>query len=256
MSYDDSYGRGGGGGSYGGDERRGEGSGGARDEYYGGGSQGGDAYGGGASAGGDSYGGERRQQGGGEYGERQGGGYGGGGDSYGDRPSGGYGGSGGSYGDEPRRQEGHHGDYGGASDNFSGAAQHASSHAGDSGDSSLFSTALGMLSGKKSKLQDEGVDEDDAVTQHRKLYGGGDSGGHEQATSGNVGAAAAMQAMKMFTGGKAEDAKGGQSKFIGLAMAQAAKLFDQQSSQGKTVSCLFLSGWMDGCKRVRVKADK
>jgi hypothetical protein len=47
-----------------------------------------------------------------------------------------------------------------------------------------------------------------------------------------------MQALKMFTGGKEDQGKGGQNQFIGVAMAQAAKLFDQQSAQGNTVSIL------------------
>jgi hypothetical protein len=53
-----------------------------------------------------------------------------------------------------------------------------------------------------------------------------------------MGAAAAMQALKMFTGGGGgggNQGKGGQNEFIGMAMGQAAKLFDQQSSQGNTV---------------------
>ena len=133
------------------------------------------------------------------------------------------------YNDEPPRRHG-------GSDEFSGAAQHASSHAGDSGDTDLFSTALGFLSGNKSKIQEEDVDEDDAVQQHKKFYGDGEA--HQQASSNNVGAAAAMQALKIFTGGSGHEAQSGagQSKFIGLAMAQAAKLFDQQASEGKTVS--------------------
>jgi hypothetical protein len=52
--------------------------------------------------------------------------------------------------------------------------------------------------------------------------------------------AAAMQALKMFTGGSSGSAGaaggGGQNQFVGMAMAQAAKLFDQQSSSGNTVS--------------------
>jgi hypothetical protein len=93
-----------------------------------------------------------------------------------------------------------------------------------------------MLSGKKDKLKDEDVDEDDAVKQHEKFYGSGGHGGDEQASSNNVGAAAAMQAMKMYNSGSNEDAKGGQDKFIGMAMGQAAQLFDKQQSEGKTVS--------------------
>jgi hypothetical protein len=40
-----------------------------------------------------------------------------------------------------------------------------------------------------------------------------------------------MQALKMF-GGSSGGGGGGQNKFIGLAMGQAAKLFDQQAAQG------------------------
>ncbi|OCL02062.1 hypothetical protein AOQ84DRAFT_305445, partial [Glonium stellatum] len=129
------------------------------------------------------------------------------------------------------------GAYGGGSDDFSSAAQHASQHAGDSGDSSLFSNALGMLSGKKQHLQNEDIDEGDAVRQHQQMYGGGGGGG-QQASSNNMGAAAAMQALKMFTGGQGGGQGGGgggaQNQFVGMAMAQASKLFDQQSAQGNT----------------------
>lgn len=45
-----------------------------------------------------------------------------------------------------------------------------------------------------------------------------------------MGSAAAMQALKMFSGGQG----GGQSQnqFIAMAMGEASKLFDQQASQG------------------------
>jgi hypothetical protein len=51
-----------------------------------------------------------------------------------------------------------------------------------------------------------------------------------------------MQALKMFTGGGAGQgglgggAGQGQNKFIGMAMAEAGKLFDQQSANGNVVS--------------------
>lgn len=50
-----------------------------------------------------------------------------------------------------------------------------------------------------------------------------------------MGNAAALQALKMFTGGSSS---GGSSKseFIGLAMSEASKLFDQQSSSGRISS--------------------
>jgi hypothetical protein len=105
---------------------------------------------------------------------------------------------------------------------------------------------LGLLSDKKDKLKDEDVDEDDAVQQHQRFYGsGGDA--PEHASSNNVGAAAAMQALKMFTGGQGggKEQKGGiQNQVIGMAMAQAAKLFDQQSAQGKTVSCPYSTNYI------------
>lgn len=217
--------------------------------------------------GGSGYG-EERRHGGGEYNDRPSGGYGGGGrndndndrpsggygssggygggrnDNDNDRPSGGYGSSSGGYGDQQQHSSGGYGQqhssgtsYGGgghSSDDFSGAAQHAQSHSGSSGDSDLFSSALGLLGGKKSKLQDEDVDEDDAVKQHQKFYGGQDHGG--EASSGSVGTAAAMQALKMFTGGKEDHGKGGQNQFIGMAMGQAAQLFDEQSGKGNTAS--------------------
>jgi hypothetical protein len=53
-----------------------------------------------------------------------------------------------------------------------------------------------------------------------------------------MGAAAAMQALKMFSGGQSGNSSSGNSQnaFVGIAMAQASKLFDQQSSQGKVSS--------------------
>jgi hypothetical protein len=49
-----------------------------------------------------------------------------------------------------------------------------------------------------------------------------------------------MQALKMFTGGQqmgqvASGGGGAQNAFVGMAMGEAAKLFDQQSAQGNTV---------------------
>lgn len=52
-----------------------------------------------------------------------------------------------------------------------------------------------------------------------------------------MGNAAAMQAMKMFMGGGGSSGGGStQSEFIGLAMSEASKLFEQQSSAGKVSS--------------------
>ena len=58
---------------------------------------------------------------------------------------------------------------------------------------------------------------------------------------------AAMQALKHFTGGGGGQGQGGglgggvgggQNQFVGMAMAQASKLFDQQSAQGNVVSII------------------
>jgi len=102
--------------------------------------------------------------------------------------------------------------------------------------------------GNKQNLQHGDIDEDDAVRQHQNMYSSG--GGNHSASSGNVGAAAAMQALKMFTGGGSgggmgrqqqqhQGGGGAQNQFIGMAMAQAAQLFDKQSAQGNTASPLF-----------------
>ncbi|KAL1637139.1 hypothetical protein SLS56_000797 [Neofusicoccum ribis] len=115
-------------------------------------------------------------------------------------------------------------------EDYKHAERRAAEHG--SGDSSLFSQALGMLSGKKQSLKEEDLDEDDAVRQHKTYYGGGGHESSSQATEGNLGAAAAMQALKMFNSGEGKSSSKGE--FLGLAMAQASKLFDEQSANGKT----------------------
>lgn len=177
-------------------------------------------------AGGYAVAGERHALGG--YGGRPHDTYGGGGgEGYGSDPPGGYGHSTGTpYGG---------GGYGG-SDDYSNAEYEAQQHGGSSGDSALFANALSMLSGNRQRLQNEDVDEQDAVRSHQAMYGGGaHSGG---ASSSMMGNAAAMQAVKMFTGGQggSQAGAGSQNQIIGMAMAQASKLFDQQSAQGNTVS--------------------
>jgi hypothetical protein len=51
-----------------------------------------------------------------------------------------------------------------------------------------------------------------------------------------MGSAAAMQALKMFTGGGGSQQGNSQNAFVGMAMAEASKLFDNQSSQGNVQS--------------------
>ena len=133
---------------------------------------------------------------------------------------------------------------------YQGALSHAhqhSSYGGSSSDeSSLFSNALSFLSGNKQQIvQDDNFNESQALDAHQALYG---EGRHQQQhNSETVGAGAAMQALKMFTGGGSgaghTGSQGGgnsQNQFIGMAMAQASSLFDKQSSQGNVVSWTFL----------------
>ncbi len=73
---------------------------------------------------------------------------------------------------------------------------------------------------------------------HQQLYEQGGAGNHG---SQSLGAGAALQALKMFSGGGSGQGGmggggGGQSQMIGLAMSEASKLFDQQSSQGNVAS--------------------
>lgn len=137
-------------------------------------------------------------------------------------------------------KHGHHGQhagqhssgtsYGGGSSgsgfDFSSIESFASQHAGSTGDSSMFSSAMGMLSGKQSQLANEDVDEQHMVNAHQSFFGNGDASG---ATSGGIGAASAMQALKMFSGGSSSSSSGGssQNEFVGMAMGQAAKLFGE-----------------------------
>jgi hypothetical protein len=94
----------------------------------------------------------------------------------------------------------------------------------------MFNQALGMLSGRKEHLQNQDIDEEQAVRAHQQMYG--NQGGGDSANPQNMGMAAAMQALKMFTGGQGGGSGSGQNQFIGMAMAEASKLFDQKSAQG------------------------
>ena len=109
------------------------------------------------------------------------------------------------------------------------AAAHASGNAGDSGDSSLFKSAVSFMKSQAQKKgdDDDDVDEEKAVEAHDRAYN------QKQGSSldaKSMGTAAALQAFKQFSqGGGSNEPKhneDGKSKLIGMAMAQAAKLFD------------------------------
>ncbi|KAK3693497.1 hypothetical protein B0T22DRAFT_476342 [Podospora appendiculata] len=127
-----------------------------------------------------------------------------------------------------------------------GAAGHAASHGG-SEDSSFFSSIVSQLASSKQQVGQGDIDEEAAIRNHKQYYtdaipmtptSNAPHAAQGQATSSGMGSAAAMQALKMFTsgGGASGTQNQSQSAFIGLAMAQASKLFDQQASAGRVAS--------------------
>jgi hypothetical protein len=198
----------------------------------------------------DSYG-SHNQGGNSGYGQEQSygrqeshggnGGYGNSNESYGNQGgNGGYGRQEESHG----RQEGrHNSNY---DDDLSSAASHAQEYHG-SEDKSLFSSALSFIQERKGQYSGGEVDEQHAVNSYQAMYGSGSSQGQTH-DSGTVGAGAAMQALKMFTGGgsgSSGSSSGGmdKNKLIGLAMAQAGKLWDEKQGSGGNMVCFsFLGG--------------
>jgi hypothetical protein len=65
----------------------------------------------------------------------------------------------------------------------------------------------------------------DAVNAHQQFYGGGGNL-NQQANSSGMGSAAALQALKHFTGGASGNTQSGNSQnaFIGMAMSEASKV--------------------------------
>ncbi|KAF4451075.1 beta-flanking protein [Fusarium austroafricanum] len=116
---------------------------------------------------------------------------------------------------------------------FDNAKEEASQKAGSSGDKDLFGSILGALGQKQSKLADEDLDEEDAIKQHKSTYHDEDS----QQDSKSLGTAAAMQALKMYTQGQGQSGSGSgsnsQTQFLGMALAEASKLFDNKAASGK-----------------------
>lgn len=127
-------------------------------------------------------------------------------------------------------------------DDFSSAAQHASSHH-DGGNSDLFSNALSFIQGRASSAGSGQIDEQHVVQSHQAMYGGGNDAGQTHDSS-TVGAGAAMQALKMFTGGGSSDGGMDKNKLIGMAMAQAGKLWDEKSNNGANMVSSLFWFWM------------
>ncbi|KAL4916630.1 hypothetical protein BDW62DRAFT_185596, partial [Aspergillus aurantiobrunneus] len=113
-------------------------------------------------------------------------------------------------------------------DDLHSAASHASTHSSE--DSSLFSQALKFVQERNSSggHQDD-IDEDHAVSSHKRYEEGGNMDSHD------LGAGAAMQALKLFNSGSGESTGGGKDKnaFIGMAMAQAGKMWEEKNGKGE-----------------------
>lgn len=123
-------------------------------------------------------------------------------------------------------------------DDFTSALHHAQNHHG-SEDPSLFNKAVSFLQNNKDEYADPSryeVDEDHAIRSHQAMYGGGGGDG-EVHDSRSVGAGAAMQAVKLFTSGGAQDGGMDMNKLIGLAMANAGQLWDEKASSGGNMVC-------------------
>lgn len=131
---------------------------------------------------------------------------------------------------------------------FTPALAHASAHH-SGGNEDLFANALSFIQERAQSLGNDDIDEAHAVKSHQALYGGADGEVHDDRS---VGAGAAMQALKMFMSG---DGQGGgqgggggfdQNQLIGMAMAQAGKLWDQKQGEGATMVSFFsfLWGWV------------
>ncbi|OAQ68407.1 beta-flanking protein [Pochonia chlamydosporia 170] len=114
-------------------------------------------------------------------------------------------------------------------DTLKQAQQHASNNAGPSGSSDLFSNIMNAVGNKQEKIQNEDIDEEDAIKQHQNVYQNDGKG-----DSSSLGTAAAMQALKKFTQSDNSASSGqGQAAFLGMAMSEATKLFDSKAAQGK-----------------------
>ncbi|WVQ83314.1 hypothetical protein IAT38_005453 [Cryptococcus sp. DSM 104549] len=200
----------------------------------------------------DSYGNNQNQNQGGYNSNQNQGGYNsnqnqGGYNSNQNQGSGGYGQTGGAEFNRP------HGD-GGASSGNNGlpninqnAAINAANSQNSNGDanSGLFGQAMSFLNSMNK--DDTDVDEEKVQKDHQQAYGQGNAG---SMSASSMGAAAAMQALKKFTSGggdtSANKSGGGdmQSKIIGMAMSEAAKLFDQSggAAQGNKQDAVTSAG--------------
>ncbi|KAF3480846.1 uncharacterized protein GIQ15_06193 [Arthroderma uncinatum] len=127
------------------------------------------------------------------------------------------------------------------------ARRHGNGREDDDNDISIFSQAMSFLGDHKEKLGREDIDEEKVVNNHQKLYGDADDRGQKHGAE-SLGSGAAMQALKMFMDdsgkqdhnqnqnqnqGQQSQGGGDQNKLIGIAMAQAGKLWEQKNQEGR-----------------------
>ncbi|KAL2009517.1 hypothetical protein VTN00DRAFT_5324 [Thermoascus crustaceus] len=129
-------------------------------------------------------------------------------------------------------------------DDFSGAISQARHHADDDDDvkkSSFFSEAISFLKQNKGRFtgsdNDNDLDDQKFIGAHQSLYGGGESESGSSHDANSLGMGAALQALKLLTAspeGEDQSQGGGSAKdkLIGLAMAQAGKLWEEKHGGG------------------------
>jgi len=123
-------------------------------------------------------------------------------------------------------------------DDVKATANDAADRAGDHGSSDMFKAAMGMLSSKKQQVVEEDIDEEDAVKKHKKYFVDDDDDDDDD-DEHSLGTAAAMQALKTFSGGQMKasaEPKKSESAFLAMAMSEASVLFDQRAAKGKVAS--------------------
>ncbi|KAL4861302.1 hypothetical protein BDV12DRAFT_69774 [Aspergillus spectabilis] len=113
-------------------------------------------------------------------------------------------------------------------DDLNPALSHASAHSSSNEDPSLFSSALSFIKERRSNINDD-VDEEHVINSHKRYEEGGNI------DSKDLGAGAALQALKLFNQGSGQETGGGKDKnaFIGLAMAQAGRMWEEKAGKGE-----------------------
>ncbi|KAG8835980.1 hypothetical protein FRC17_010949 [Serendipita sp. 399] len=111
------------------------------------------------------------------------------------------------------------------------AAQIANNQSGSSGNNELFAQAMAFLGGGTHSTP---VDESHVIDAHKEVYSQG-NGSNVSASA--LGSAAALQTLQKFmsSGGSSEHSSSSgdfQSKMIGMAMSEAATMFDKSGHTG------------------------